>query len=229
LLQGCVQQVGTPQVNEALARLLGARGFESVYAANEACCGSLNLHLGARDRALADVRGNIDALRPYLHDVDAVISTASGCGVTVKDYPRLMAGDVEYQPWAEALAARCLDAAEFVSGLDGELAKLDDIGRVAWQSPCTLQHGQQIAGVVEALLTQAGYELVAVRDSDQCCGSAGTYSLLQPDLSTALRSRKLAALGAGEPDVIATANVGCQLHLAAASTIPVRHWLELLR
>jgi len=229
VLQGCVQQVTTPQVNAALAALLDARGLEVVHADGEVCCGSLNLHLSNHDRALADIRRNIDALTPHLEDVEAVVSTASGCGVTLKDYPRLLVDDAVYGPRAAALARKCRDAAEFVAAEDLACRKIDGFERVAWHSPCTLQHGQRIIGVVEMLLRNAGYELVPVQDEHLCCGSAGTYSLLQAELSGELRARKLATLCAHRPDVIATANVGCQTHMAAVSKVPVRHWLELLQ
>jgi glycolate oxidase iron-sulfur subunit len=229
VLQGCVQQVATPQANASLAALLDARGYQIVYADREGCCGSLNLHLGARDRALADIRQNIDALAEQLEEVEAVVSTASGCGVTIKDYPRLLMDDAEYAPRAAALARKFQDAAEFVTGENLACRKIDDFERVAWQAPCTLQHGQQITGIVEKLLQGAGYELVGVKDAHLCCGSAGTYSVLQPELAAELRDRKLATLCAGEPDVIATANVGCQTHLAAGANVAVRHWLELLQ
>ncbi|MDH3640903.1 MAG: glycolate oxidase subunit GlcF [Gammaproteobacteria bacterium] len=229
VLQGCVQQVATPQANAALTRLLDARGLTVVHAEHEACCGSLNLHLGEHDRALTNIRQNIDALTPHLEDVEAVISTASGCGVTIKDYPRLLENDAEYAPRAAALARKFQDAAEFVTGESLGCRKVEEFERVAWQAPCTLQHGQQITGVVERLLAGAGYVLVNVKEAHACCGSAGTYSLLQAELSAELRDRKLGALCAERPDVIATANVGCQTHLASASAVPVRHWLELLQ
>ena len=229
VLQGCVQRVATPQANAALAELLDKRGFEVVYADGEVCCGSLNLHLGARDKALVNIRQNIDALAPYLDDVEAVVSTASGCGVTIKDYPRMLMDDAEYAPRAAALVRKFQDAAQFVTAENLGGRKIDGVRRVAWHAPCTLQHGQQITGVVENLLQGAGYELVPVADAHLCCGSAGAYSLLEPGLSAELRERKLAALCAHEPDVIATANVGCQMHLDGTPGVAVRHWLELLQ
>ncbi|MCZ6710494.1 MAG: glycolate oxidase subunit GlcF [Gammaproteobacteria bacterium] len=229
VLQGCVQRVATPQANASLAALLDKRGIEVVYADGEVCCGSLNLHLGARERALVNIRQNIDALAPYLDDVEAVVSTASGCGVTIKDYPRLLADDADYAPRAAALARKFQDVARFVTLENLGCRKIEGVRRVAWHSPCTLQHGLQITGVVENLLQGAGYELVPVADAHLCCGSAGTYSLLEPRLSAELRERKLAALCAQEPDVIATANVGCQMHLSGATRVAVRHWLELLQ
>lgn len=228
VLQGCVQRLGTPQVNAALTTLLAARNVEVIHESAEGCCGSLRLHLGAREEALVDARRLIDALTPHLDTVDAIVSTASGCGVTVKDYPRLLAADPDYGPRAVAVAEKCVDVAEYLTGLAQQWARSGEFVRVAWQAPCTLQHGQRITGLVEALLTSAGYELVPVADADQCCGSAGTYSLLQPALAGELKRRKLDALSAGKPDVIASANVGCQMHLDTESPVPVRHWLELL-
>ena len=229
VLQGCVQQVATPQVNAAFEKLLAARGFEVVYADNEVCCGSLDLHLGERSRALAYVRRNIDALIPHLANVEAVVSTASGCGLMFKDYPRLLMDDAHYAPQAALIARKFFDAAEFVGANNLVSGKVEDVERVAWHAPCTLQHGQKVAGLVEKLLQGAGYQLVPVKDAHLCCGSAGTYSLLQPKLAAELRANKLGALCEHAPDVIATANVGCQMHLAGGADVAVRHWLELLR
>jgi glycolate oxidase iron-sulfur subunit len=229
VLRGCVQDVATPAANTALAALLDARGFEVIYADQEGCCGSLNLHLGERERALADIRRNIDALTPHLEDVEAVVSTASGCGVTIKDYPQLLLDDHEYAMRAAALARKFQDASEFITTENLACRSIDGYQRIAWQAPCTLQHGQKITGIVENILRDAGYELVPVADEYLCCGSAGTYSLLQADLASELRKRKLDALCAHDPDVIATANVGCQTHLASTAKVDVRHWLELLQ
>lgn len=229
VLQGCVQRTATPGVNAALTALLNARDYDVVAAPEEGCCGSLNLHLAEKERALEDARHLLDAVAPHLDSVEAVISTASGCGVTLKDYPRLLDGDPTYADRAKALAEKLQDAAEFIAARDLSFARAVDGTRIAWQAPCTLQHGQRINGLVEKVLEAAGYELVPVADGHLCCGSAGTYSILQPELAGELRRRKLQALCAERPDVIATANVGCQTHLAAASGVPVRHWLELLR
>lgn len=229
VLQGCVQRTATPGVNAALIDLLNARDYDVVYARNEGCCGSLNLHLAEKERALADARRLLDVVAEDLEEVEAVISTASGCGVTLKDYPRLLADDPAYADRARALAGKLVDAAEFFASRELELERAFDGLRVAWQAPCTLQHGQKITGMVEKVLGAAGYELVSVVDPHLCCGSAGTYSILQPEMAGELRRRKLATLCAQTPDVIATANVGCQTHLAAESPVPVRHWLELLR
>ena len=177
------------------------------------------------------MRRNIDAMRPLLDGVEVIVSTASGCGVTIKDYGRLLAEDAEYAADAERVAGMTRDLAEVAAPFT-ELAGSNDgvrgVRKVAWHAPCTLRHGQRVTGIVEQLLTRAGFELVDVHDAHICCGSAGTYSLLQSRLAGRLRENKLANLMAGEPDVIVTANVGCQTHLAAAARVPVMHWAELL-
>jgi glycolate oxidase iron-sulfur subunit len=229
LLEGCVQQVATPAVNGALRRLLERQGVEVLAARGETCCGSLDLHLGHVAEARATMIRNLAALEPHLDGLDAIVSTASGCGVTVKDYGRLLADDPAHAELAARVAALTVDVAEYLGGLEAEWARDPAIDRVAWHAPCTLQHGQRVTGVVERLLQAAGYELVPVRDSHLCCGSAGTYSILEPELSMRLRDQKIVALGEHAPQVIATANIGCQLHLDAAAGVPVVHWLQLLR
>jgi len=228
VLDGCVQSVTTPGVNEALTTLLAGRGIRVEAVAQEGCCGALALHLGEADQAVATMGANAEALAAALDGVEAVISTASGCGVTVKDYGRLLAGTPAHDA-GERVAALTVDAAEYLHGLGETWAPASDHRRVAWQAPCSLQHGQGVASRVEDLLRQAGYELVPVREPHLCCGSAGTYSLLQPALAERLKRRKLDNLEAPSPDVIATANVGCQLHLAGDAGVPVVHWLELLQ
>ena len=256
LLQGCVQRQATPEVNAAAVRFFNSQGVETVCAAGEGCCGGLNLHLGQASRARQAMRRNLDALGPLLDRVEWVVSTASGCGVTVKDYGRLLADDPKYAAKASRLAAMTRDLAEVAVELVGDgasgfaslrkkppraawqdaAAERDEPSetrprppqKVAWHPPCTLQHGQRISGLVEGLLAAAGYELAPVRDAHLCCGSAGTYSLLQPEMAERLRRNKLASLTAEQPDLIATANVGCQMHLAAVADRPVLHWIELL-
>jgi glycolate oxidase iron-sulfur subunit len=228
VLEGCVQRSTTPEVNAALARVLDASDVKAVRAADEGCCGSLELHLGQEARALATVRANVDALYTAAAGAEAIISTASGCGVTVKDYGRLLAGDPLYAERARWISEHAFDAAEYLARIEAKVAKADAATTVAWHPPCTLQHGQKINGVVEGLLQRAGYQLVPVADQHLCCGSAGTYSVLQHALADELRKRKLEALTAGHAEVIATANVGCQLHLRDGTDVPVRHWLELL-
>ncbi len=228
VLDGCVQRAATPQVNAALARVLDAADVKVIRAAGEGCCGSLELHLGQEARARDTIRANVDALYAAAQDVEAIVSSASGCGVTVKDYGRLLADDRRYAERARWVAEHTLDASEYLARIDAKLGKGDTATTVAWHSPCTLQHGQRINGIVEGLLQHAGYQLVPVPDPHLCCGSAGTYSVLQHQLGDALQAQKLASLTAASPDVIATANVGCQMHLRDGTEVPVRHWLELL-
>ena len=229
LLQGCAQQVMTGEVNEHLQRLLAGRNVGVTTLKEEQCCGALKLHLGNEAGALASVRRNVDAFYPLLASHQALVSTASGCGVTVKDYGRLLAHDPDYAERAAAIAARTQDVAEYLASQHWTLQAASTSRRVAWQAPCTLQHGQGQDDKVVELLSKAGFELVPVADAHMCCGSAGTYSILQAQWSEQLRTKKLAALQACQPDVIATANVGCHNHLAGVATVPVRHWIELLR
>jgi glycolate oxidase iron-sulfur subunit len=228
LLNGCVQQVNTPLTNRHLTTLLEKRGVGVVTEAQEVCCGALDLHLGDNRAALKFARENIDRLYPHLDSVEAIISTASGCGVTVKDYERLFVDDPLYARRAAAVAAKTLDVSEFLgqSGFEFSASKVDK--KVAWHAPCTLQHGQQLGAHVEKILADAGYVLTFVADPHLCCGSAGTYSILQARMADQLRDQKLNALLAGDPELVATANVGCQSHLSAGSGVPVHHWIELL-
>ena len=232
LLQGCVQREATPEVSAAVVRFFNRQGVETLFAEGEGCCGALNLHLGQTELARKAMRRNLDALTPLLDQVEWVVSSASGCGVTVKDYGRLLAADPDYAAKASRLAGMAKDLAEVAAELAANEAPSDALlhppRKVAWHPPCTLQHGQRISGLVERLLTATGYELAPVRDAHLCCGSAGTYSLLQPQMAERLRRDKLASLTAAQPDLIATANVGCQMHLAAAADRPVLHWIELL-
>ena len=221
LWQGCVQRVVTPEVNAHLARLLQARGMAPFVSAGERCCGGLALHLGRTATAEAVMRHNVADLAA----ADVIVSTASGCGVTLKDYGRLLDA-----PDAAVFADKVHDVAEVLADFDfGKRAVGGrEVQRVAWHPPCTLQHGQRLTGLVERILEAAGYELVPVADAHLCCGSAGSYSLLQPDLAGELKRRKARELTRHEPEVIATANIGCQTHLDDAVEVPVVHWLELL-
>jgi glycolate oxidase iron-sulfur subunit len=228
LLDGCVQRVSTPQVNDALEALLEAAGISVLRVADEGCCGGLALHLGRQGEALAAMKRNLDALAPIVAEVDAVLSTASGCGVTWKDYGRHLGDDATYAPQALAVVDKIRDVGEFLAGLDLPWACRGDARRVAVHVPCTLQHGQRCGGYPGELLARAGFELARTAEAHLCCGSAGTYSVLQAELSDALVERKVAALTADDPEVIATANVGCQVHLTSASPLPVVHWVELL-
>ena len=224
LMQGCVQRVVTPEVNAHLAGLLEARGMEPFVSAAEECCGGLALHAGRNASAHALMRRNVEQLAG--DDVDVVISTASGCGVTLKDYGRMLGEDP-----AMRFADKVRDVAEVLAGFEFHKNRVDgqEVETVAWHPPCTLQHGQRLTGLVENILTATGYRLVPVADQHLCCGSAGAYSLLQPGMANELKDRKADALTRHDPDVVATANIGCQTHLADAVGVPVVHWLELLR
>jgi glycolate oxidase iron-sulfur subunit len=224
VLQGCVQKAATPQVNQALAVLLAQQGVAVEFLPEESCCGSLDYHLAAHDAARSRMRRLIDQLYPRLSEVQAVVSTASGCGVTLKEYTEIFADDPIYLAKAHQLHAKLRDVSELLASFTFSCLP----GRVAFHSPCTLQHGQKINGVVEDILRRAGFALCAVQDAHLCCGSAGTYSLLQADISQTLLANKVTRLQAEQPDVIATANIGCQLHLQSGAAVPVVHWVELL-
>jgi glycolate oxidase iron-sulfur subunit len=227
-LAGCVQPALAPSINAAAARVLDRMGISLIEAPGGGCCGGLRFHLNYQEEGRDDMRALIDKWWPYVErgEVEAIVVTASGCGVTVKEYGHLLAQDPAYAEKAKRISALARDLAEVVP-LD-RVASGSGKGSVAFQSPCTLQHGQQIRGRVEALLARAGYELTPVNDAHLCCGSAGTYSLTQPAISRELRARKLAALQVGGPALIATANIGCLTHLQGGTTTPVRHWIELI-
>jgi glycolate oxidase iron-sulfur subunit len=253
-LAGCAQAAMTPDTNAASARILDRLGIRLVEAPQAGCCGALPHHLAAEDEALAMVRRNIDAWWPLVAGgAEAILVTASGCGTMVKDYGTLLAHDPAYAAKAARIAALTWDPGEMlaeelarpeaamllaairarvlaqggVGGQPGPLAPTSG-QRIAFHSPCSLQHGQKLPGLVEGILVKLGFDLTPVADGHLCCGSAGSYSLLQPELSRRLRDNKLASLTAGGPTCIATANIGCQLHLEAGSSIPVRHWVELV-
>jgi glycolate oxidase iron-sulfur subunit len=233
LLDGCVQPALSPQINAAAVALFDRIGIALITASRAGCCGALRFHLDATNDALDDMRRNIDAWWPQIEaGCEAIVITASGCGVMVKDYGRLLAGDTRYAAKAARVAALARDVAEVAAAESGRLEPLlavaVDAGLIAFHPPCTLQHGMQIRGVAENLLRKAGYRLAPVPDSHLCCGSAGTYSISQPELSLKLRDNKLAALAGGMPQAIATANIGCLSHLQSGTALPVRHWIELV-
>ena len=227
-LAGCVQPALAPGINAAAARVLDRFGISLIEAPGAGCCGALRFHLNYQEAGRDDMRALIDAWWPIVErgEVEAIVATASGCGVTLKDYGHLLAQDAAYRDKAARISALARDLCEVVP-LEAMAAGAAR-GRVAFQSPCSLQHGQQIRGMAEARLARAGFELAGVRDGHLCCGSAGTYSLLHPPIAGELRSRKLDALQEGAPDCIATANIGCLGHLQGAARVPVRHWIELL-
>lgn len=227
---GCVQLVATPATNAAAARVLAKLGIELVRVEGGGCCGAVSHHLTAAEEARAFMRRNIDAWWPHIEaGAEALVMTASGCGAMVREYGHLLRDDPGYAAKAAMVSELTRDLSEVLAREDLQIfAGVGHGRRIAWHSPCTLQHGQKIVGVVERILRSAGFELVPVRDSHLCCGSAGTYSLLQKKLSEPLLRNKLDALQEGHPDVIATANIGCQMHLGSASEVPVHHWIELL-
>ena len=227
VLAGCVQPALAPAINAAAARVLDRCGISLIEAPAAGCCGALRFHLNQQEAGRDDMRSLIDAWWPMIEGggIEAIVMTASGCGSTVKEYGHLLQHDSAYREKAERIAAMTKDLSEVV---EEKFVTKKFKERIAFQSPCSLQHGQQIRGKVENLLTKAGYELVPVADGHLCCGSAGTYSILQPDLSGQLRERKLAALSAGGAAAIATANIGCLSHLQSGTRTPVRHWIELL-
>ena len=233
ILQGCVQPALAPNINAAAARVLARLGISLVNAPSETCCGALSYHLGGTARALAQARRNLVSWTRELDaGAEALLVSASGCGVMVKDYAVLFREDRQWAARAARVSAATRDLCEVLAVADivamtGRGARASG-RRVAWQSPCTLQHGQKLNDRVEPLLRAAGYALTYVPDAHLCCGSAGTYSILQRDLSVRLRNVKLATLQSGAPEVIATANIGCLQHLAPAAAVPVRHWIELI-
>ena len=231
VLDGCVQPAMAPNINAAAARVLDAVGVQLLVAPKAGCCGALRYHLNDQEAGLDDMRRNIDAWWPLLDQVEAIVMTASGCGVTVKEYGHLLAHDSAYAGKAARISGLTRDLCEIVPQFEAELgAKLEGKlkQRVAYHPPCTLQHGQQIRGKVEGILRTAGVDVTLCADSHLCCGSAGTYSVLQPALATELRDRKLANLLASGPEMIVSANIGCLNHLQSGTETPVAHWIELI-
>jgi glycolate oxidase iron-sulfur subunit len=223
-----------------LARILDRIGISLVAAREAGCCGAVAYHLNAQATGLNFMRRNIDAWWPYVEQgVEAIVMTASGCGVMVKEYGELLKHDARYSAKAEKISHLTKDASEILSAEREAIEALcaraartttsaSRVTRVAFHSPCTLQHGQQIRGAAEALLSAAGFQLTAVPDAHLCCGSAGTYSILQAELSRRLLDNKVSALESGLPEIIATANIGCLAHIQSGTQLPVRHWIELL-
>ena len=230
LLEGCVQRAATPRTNDAARLVFDKLGIELITATGEGCCGAVNHHLGAHAAARANMRHNIDILWPHIEKgAEAVISSATGCGLQVADYGRLLADDPIYRDKAARISELFQDIADALVHEDlAPLAQCARADAIAVHTPCSQQHGLHKAGTVQRIMASCGYRLAQTRDDHLCCGSAGTYSLLQPATSARLRARKLDALAMEQPARIVTANVGCQLHLGAAAGIPVAHWIECL-
>ena len=239
VLEGCAQPSLSPATNAAAARVLDRLGITLLRAREAGCCGAVSFHLNAQDEALAAMRRNIDAWWPYIEQgAQAIVITASGCGVMVKDYAHALARDTTYAEKAMRVSELACDISDVIiaekAALQSRLTPHTSrhTKRIAFHAPCTLQHGLKKKDAVEALLTELGFDLTPVADAHLCCGSAGTYSILQPELSNKLRDNKIAALTThtkeGAPQAILTANIGCQSHLQSATTLPVRHWIEAL-
>lgn len=232
LLDGCVQPAMSPNINFAAARVFDALAVQLIIAPKAGCCGALRFHLNDQEAGLADMRNNIDAWWPFVETgIEAIVMTASGCGVTVKDYGHLLAHDSVYAEKARRVSDLTKDLSEILPEFETELVntlKVNINKRIVWHPPCTLQHGQQIKGKVENLLRSLGVDVHLCEDSHLCCGSAGTYSVLQARLSTQLRDNKLRNLLATEPEMIVSANIGCLTHLQSGTQTPVQHWVELL-
>src|SRR5262245_45613512 len=236
VLEGCVQPGLSPATNAAAARVLDKLGVSLVRASGAGCCGGVTFHLNAQDDALAYMRRNIDAWWPHVEQgAEAVIITASGCGVTVKEYGHHLQRDPAYATKAKRISELTRDVSEVIVAEQEKLKALVSRQssvvtgqRVAFHSPCSLQHGLRLQGKVESLLKDLGFQLTPVADPHICCGSAGTYSILQPELSQQLLANRIAALESGTPSTILTANIGCQTHLQGATPLPVKHWIEAL-
>jgi glycolate oxidase iron-sulfur subunit len=234
MLTGCVQPTMMPNINGATARVLDAAGIQTLVAGDAGCCGAIRMHLNDREGSLRDMRRNIDAWWPQVESgqVEAIVMNASGCGAMVKDYGHALAADPAYADKARRIAELTRDLCEMLPDLApllaGKLAQRRAT-RLAFHPPCTLQHGQNVRGAVERGLTELGFQVKNARqESHLCCGSAGTYSILQPDMALTLRDRKLAHLTALEAEVIVSANIGCIQHLQSGTSTPVRHWVEVV-
>jgi len=230
ILEGCVQSVATPKTNDSLVGVLNELQISAVSAPEAGCCGALDLHMADHQAGLAAGHRNIDAWWSYIESgIEAIVISASGCGAMVKEYGYLLRGDERYAKKAERVTALARDISEVLS--QENLSRFSRCGegrRVAFHAPCTLQHSQQLPFSVQRVLESVGFRLTTVADAHLCCGSAGSYSVLQEEISQTLLDNKLVALQSEAPEMIVTANVGCQLHLQTQASVPVKHWIELL-
>jgi glycolate oxidase iron-sulfur subunit len=237
MLEGCVQPALSPNTNAAAARVLDRLGISIVDAERAGCCGATDYHLNAQEAGLARARRNIDAWWPAIEaGAEAIVQTASGCGAFVKEYGHLLRDDPSYASKAQRVSELARDLVEVLAREPLDRLQASSPGnppmqtqrRIAFHCPCTLQHAQKLGGAVESILQGLGFDLTAVPDAHLCCGSAGTYSITQPELAERLRNNRLDALESGKPELIVTANIGCQTHLDSAGRTPVRHWIELV-
>ncbi|MBT3369423.1 MAG: glycolate oxidase subunit GlcF [Rhodospirillaceae bacterium] len=230
MLTGCAQQVLDPDINAATIRLLTRLGCDVVVARDAGCCGALTHHMGRESEAMASIRANVAAWTAELDGagLDAVVINASGCGTTVKDYGHILAGDPNWADAAKRISELALDITELLQRLEMPASKMAQPVKVAYHAACSLQHGQKIVTAPKQLLEQAGFEVMAVPEGHLCCGSAGTYNLLQPELAGRLLERKAGNIRSLSPDVVAAGNIGCMVQLGSGLDIPVVHTVELL-
>jgi glycolate oxidase iron-sulfur subunit len=229
LLEGCVQPVLSPDINEASKYLLDRAGYQVITTDNVRCCGAISHHLNAETDALSIMKQNIDTWWPFIETgCSAIVSNASGCGITLKEYGNYLRHDVHYAEKAARVSALCRDISELLDDDTIEQIRLPTRLSVAYHAPCTLQHGLQLKDHLAQLLTRLGFELHAVPDEHLCCGSAGTYSILNSRIARKLRRNKLRNLCRKDPQYILTANIGCQHHLQSGTHVPVKHWVEVL-
>lgn len=225
ILQGCAQRAATPNVNTAIEKLLVANNVAVCTLEGEGCCGAVEYHLSAHHQGLQRMRELVDKLYERLGDIDYIVSSASGCGATIKEYPMHLGEDSGHAEKAKLIIKKVVDVSELINKYEFNCIPI----RATVHTPCTLQHGQGINGTIESILERAGITIVKSREAHLCCGSAGTYSIMQADLSQRLLTRKLGVLQENSPEVIVTANIGCQLHLQSEAGVPVMHWVELLQ
>ena len=228
LIAGCVQPSLAPNINHSIKNILSKLNVEVFETSQAQCCGALDQHLAASSDAMKKVKRNIDIWTQKLESgFDSIISSASGCGVMVKDYPKLFKSSDPYFQKALFVSSKTKDIAEFLATKDLSALHLSEIN-VTYHEPCTMQHGQELSGLVESILSQFGYIKKTVKDSHICCGSAGAYSIFESKISNQLRNNKIENLNASQPNMIVTSNIGCLMHLQKGSSIPVKHWVELL-
>lgn len=229
ILDGCVQPALSPDINYATARVLHKLGISLISLKNAGCCGAVSQHLSAEEEAKIFMKNNIDAWWSEIESgAEAIVITASGCGTMVKDYAHFLKDDTEYAEKAIRVSELCKDISEIIIKEDYTKLSTKESKQISWHPPCTLQHGQKINGVVETILSGCGHKLLPVTDQHLCCGSAGTYSILQAKISGKLQKNKINNLLINKPELIVTANIGCQTHLQEVSDIPVIHWIHLL-